>query len=554
MPYKRKTWFLTCIVTFFLLSLVACGRVPTASTPSPIATAPTTAIPAPATPTIPPTQTATLPVATVSVVEPSPTPTSPATAAKDRLTARTQQMGLDNTGLWQYEPGNFVHPRTLEVIGDTAYLLDSGRVLRLDLLHPTPPQVILQAGAIIDAVPVLEPFDLDSAGEMLYVLDRAGDVYNYNTVTNLWQLDRYDRRVRDVSSQYYVALSADTDTRFLLETSYKFVQAYTDDGDIYAWLSGDGREVDLSVQGGFAYVLTQAGAEMGQVVKVEAALRTQVEWTLSGVLTRPRSILATPTTLYILDQAGSHLQAFTAASGKFIRDWTFTEPISTFWADDTRLILAGRDALYFVERPEQLATITGGVLLASGQPHDPLTLATLEGLLRPIVDTSVALREFQLPGAPRHYRLGVHEGMDFYKTIGTPVQAVAAGVIIRADTSYITPTAWLFGQMHETVLAEGFTSPEVLDFYRGRQIWLQLDNGWVAHYAHLSAIAPGIEVGTRVTVGQRLGNVGNSGSPITQENPDGDVHLHFELWLGDHYLGQFLHPIEVREWLEIIWP
>jgi hypothetical protein len=33
----------------------------------------------------------------------------------------------------------------------------------------------------------------------------------------------------------------------------------------------------------------------------------------------------------------------------------------------------------------------------------------------------------------------------------------------------------------------------------------------------------------------------------TTGTADGD--LHFELWLGDHYLGQFLRPIELREWL-----
>ena len=29
-----------------------------------------------------------------------------------------------------------------------------------------------------------------------------------------------------------------------------------------------------------------------------------------------------------------------------------------------------------------------------------------------------------------------------------------------------------------------------------------------------------------------------------------DAHLHFELWVDGHYLGQFLRPIEVRELVE----
>lgn len=493
-------------------------------------------------------------------VAPQPTPTLPATPlpaneapAKDNsLDSMAWQMGLGNTGVWLYETNSFIHPRALEVMGEVAYLLDSGRVLRLDLRHPTSPEVILQAGMVIDDVPVIEPFDLSSEGDMLYVLDRAGDVYRYNTAAGLWRLDRYDRAVRDVSSQYYVGIAAAADTRFLLETSYHFVQAYTAQGDSYAWLTDGAREIDLSVADGFAYVLTQAAPDVGQLTKVEAALRRQVEWQLEGVLTRPRHIQATSSTLTVLDQAGYRLQTFDPTTGTFQHAWNFTQPISAFWNDGQQLILAAQDTLYFIGQPEKQAVISGGVPLADNLPHDPQILANLEGLVIPVLNTTVAGREFQLPGAPRHYRLGVHEGMDFYKAIGTPVLAVADGVVIRADTSYITATEKLFGEMRETVMASGYTPEEVLDFYRGRQIWLQLDNGWVARYAHLSTIAPDIVEGTRVTAGQIMGQVGNSGSPITQQNPEGDVHLHFELWLGEHYLGQFLHPIEVLEWLGII--
>lgn len=526
---------------------VACGRVQPPSLPLPVTMAATqpsstptgqpTPIPATLTPNVLPTP-----------ANPTPVPLDKPDTAADRA----WQMGLSDTGVWLYDPNSFIHPRALEVIDETAFLLDSGRVLRLNLAQPEPPETILQAGVIIDNVPVLEPFDLAGSGHMLYVLDRAGDVYRYDTTTAVWQLDRYDRPVRDVSSQYYVALAAEAEMRFLLETSYKFVQAYDNSGDRYAWLTGTAWEVDMSVAEGYAYVLTQLSDQTGQVAKVEAAERVQVEFTLGSEVTRPRHIQTTATTLAILDQAGFRLQTFNPHTGEPQQSWQFTHPISTFWADENQLILVGRDTLYFVHQPERTATISGGLTLTENQPHDVLTLTTLQGLLSPIANTTVALREFQLPGAPRHYRLGVHEGMDFYKAIGTPVLAIADGTIIRADTTYITPTERLFGEMRDTVFALGMTPPETLDFYRGRQVWLQLDNGWVARYAHLSAIPQGIEVGMRVMAGQTIGKVGNSGSPITQQNPEGDVHLHFELWLGNFYLGQFLHPIEVQEWLGII--
>ena len=69
---------------------------------------------------------------------------------------------------------------------------------------------------------------------------------------------------------------------------------------------------------------------------------------------------------------------------------------------------------------------------------------------------------------------------------------------------------------------------------------------------HLSAIDPAIQEGVTVQAGQTIGAVGNTGSPVSLEGPNTDAHLHFELWLNDHYLGQYLRPIETREWLAII--
>ena len=38
--------------------------------------------------------------------------------------------------------------------------------------------------------------------------------------------------------------------------------------------------------------------------------------------------------------------------------------------------------------------------------------------------------------------------------------------------------------------------------------------------------------------------------PASVNSETEDAHLHFELWLGDIHLGQFLRPIEIRELLE----
>ncbi|MBX3060152.1 MAG: M23 family metallopeptidase, partial [Anaerolineae bacterium] len=72
-------------------------------------------------------------------------------------------------------------------------------------------------------------------------------------------------------------------------------------------------------------------------------------------------------------------------------------------------------------------------------------------------------------------------------------------------------------------------------------------DGTIARYAHLSGIEEEVVVGTAVTAGQRIGLVGNTGSPLSVSSATEDAHLHFELWLNGHYLGQFLRPVEVRE-------
>lgn len=86
----------------------------------------------------------------------------------------------------------------------------------------------------------------------------------------------------------------------------------------------------------------------------------------------------------------------------------------------------------------------------------------------------------------------------------------------------------------------------------GQQIWILHENGLVTRYAHLRSIASGIAEGVQVSRGQVIGEVGNSGSPASLESQKADAHLHFELWLGETYLGQFLRPIETRMWVERI--
>jgi murein DD-endopeptidase MepM/ murein hydrolase activator NlpD len=89
----------------------------------------------------------------------------------------------------------------------------------------------------------------------------------------------------------------------------------------------------------------------------------------------------------------------------------------------------------------------------------------------------------------------MHEGTDMAGSYGTPVYATADGVVTHAgwDNGY------------------------------GRLIKIQHDFGVETRYAHLSQVR--VEVGQRVSRGDRIGDMGNSGRST-------GTHLHYEVRLG----------------------
>ena len=138
-----------------------------------------------------------------------------------------------------------------------------------------------------------------------------------------------------------------------------------------------------------------------------------------------------------------------------------------------------------------------------------------------------------LPGAPRDYRAGIHEGIDFPAPTGTPVLAAASGTVARVDVSFLD---WNREQQEMALyeaLTLGYTPAATLDRIRGRQVWIDHGKGVVTRYAHLSAVEP-LVVGEKIEAGTLLGQVGSSGYP------EGGPHLHFEVRIGDDYYGDGL--------------
>ncbi|MFN2180882.1 MAG: M23 family metallopeptidase [Candidatus Promineifilaceae bacterium] len=468
-----------------------------------------------------------------------------------------------NTGLWQFGEDTLVHPIALVTKQETAYLIDSGRVMSLDLQNPGSLRTLLAPGGAVENVVVMEPLDLDLTDDFLFVLDRAGDVYKYHFADRTWQLDRYDRPAAESSGEYFVALAAAQSEaqsepgRALLETNYKFAQIY-DSATSRIWRLPELRGVDIDYFAGDAYVLQRALYDNSSAINkyhdtgVISSFRPRIE------SEDPLQVIATEEGVYVLDQGGRRLLLFDSQYGALLRMMQLPQdqPASAVAVDKKSgtLLMAGQDRLYLFGRPQQRISVMGDTKPVELQAHDPRLLAQLDDFVVPVGGSNISVSDFQLPGAPRHYRLGVHRGLDFYWQPGTKVLAAGDGVIIRADTDYVDPSAADLAAWYAESTSSGFTPEDILDNYMGRQVWIEHEPGIVSRYAHLRGIEPGIEAGVSVSRGQPIGEVGNTGSPASLEGESADAHLHYELWLGDTYLGEYLRPSETRDWIEQIYP
>jgi murein DD-endopeptidase MepM/ murein hydrolase activator NlpD len=171
--------------------------------------------------------------------------------------------------------------------------------------------------------------------------------------------------------------------------------------------------------------------------------------------------------------------------------------------------------------------------------------------IMPIKNATISTFNGQLANAPRKYRNGFHQGFDFYEGFcsvkiekGTPVVAIGDGRIIRADTDYVEVEP----KKRETLLQEAhnlsYTLDSTLDILRGRQIWVDHGHNIVSRYCHLSGIDS--EIAKYVTKGEIIGFVGGTGTKSKVP------HLHFEIRLGDDFLGKGKSPREIREIINYI--
>lgn len=192
-------------------------------------------------------------------------------------------------------------------------------------------------------------------------------------------------------------------------------------------------------------------------------------------------------------------------------------------------------------------------------PPSTLDPDDLAGFLFPLNGACLPDSDRLMPNASRDYRNGVHEGIDWYDLSGcarvaegTPVLAMFDGVVARAALGYENLTPAVLADLEQRTEACQCSDPDVLDIYRGRQVWIDHGNGVVSLYAHLGAIAEGVFAGAEVTRGQVIAFVGESGTPESITDPGTEMHLHAEVQTDGAFLGEGLPAGQVRALYEAL--
>jgi murein DD-endopeptidase MepM/ murein hydrolase activator NlpD len=213
------------------------------------------------------------------------------------------------------------------------------------------------------------------------------------------------------------------------------------------------------------------------------------------------------------DEMGSveSTKTFTFAAGKAVVNQagagltvTLTDDLNGFPAG-TKVVVADVSASAGAATPSATATATPTVAPTSTATPEP-TATPKPRDTTPAWKKRLISRRFVFPvggkttiGGPfGAFRAdtGFHEGNDLFADFGTPVVAVADGVIANVGSLPIS----------------------------GNRLWVYADSGDQFFYAHLASFAPAAVDGRHVEAGTILGYVGNTGD--AEPTPP---HLHFEI-------------------------
>lgn len=459
--------------------------------------------------------------------------------------------------------------------GDVLYVLADGSLYRLrpEDVDAGSVQLVpaLSAGQRISGPVVQEIADIafDAVSGALYALDKAGHVYRVDTATGEVSLSY--RAFNDPDEQFFselVALTVDERGRpVMLDTAYGalWTPAGVDSLDAVGQANELAEGADVAYAGGRFYVLLQDG----RVVTVSQQSGTSPWQGPAGrelVLSVSASGHLGPDVLVVVDALRREVSALRPESGEVLTTHVFdTTDVGLLrdaaFAGGRLYAVAGGELLVFPGRADGMAE---AACPPPGSPGRPLlygydVLAALQGWQFPIRGGTLPVWPRLYPGSSRIYRQGVHYGLDLYYwnapegfSIGWHILAPSAGQVTAASVGYVPVTGPEFDRLVAASETAGYTPPDALARFGGRQVEVDHGNGVRTLYLHLDEIADDIESGAAVQQGQLIGTVGVTGTEGEGRPEVAGPHLHLEIWLGDRYLG---HGITIREtmwWLEQI--
>ena len=154
-----------------------------------------------------------------------------------------------------------------------------------------------------------------------------------------------------------------------------------------------------------------------------------------------------------------------------------------------------------------------------------------------------------LPNAPREYRNGFHEGIDFSSPLNYPIKAVYDGIVIRSNNMHEDVDIATYSEILMTTEKLKKTPEDIYNFILlGKSV--VIDHGYsitkkfrsITVYAHLSSIPEDVKPGKKVKMGDIIGFSGNTGTSSGALRNEKGAHLHWEIHFDDskgrYFLGQ----------------
>jgi hypothetical protein len=464
----------------------------------------------------------------------------------------------------------------IEASGDTLFLLIDGGLYQMDRLTADAgaPQLlpVLLPGDRVATRPVQELSDLavDAGTGLVYVLDKAGNVFRYEAATKLTAISYNANPQADYDNDLppqIDAITLDAAGRLiLLNTAHGAL--WTPEGIGALAVVNEARRleqgVDVTAADGRLYALRYDGSMVTITDELGSDMWREPDPGGLGLALKTSTHFGGLEMIYVVDGLRREVVGMLPSGDQPVIRYAFAFPDLGLLRDAA--FAGGR--LYAVADDQLL--VFPGLVNDSGATACPPpsagsymrprlygidVIAALHGTTFPIEGATLPPWPRAYPGASRLYRLGVHQGLDIFAYnappgfgIGWPVLALAAGKVERSILTYIEMSDEEFDQMTAQAQALGQTPPDILERLSGRQVILDHGQGIRSVYSHLDEVAPGVVAGAQVQAGQLIGTVGVTGTQGEARPGTVGPHLHFEIWLGERYLGQGITLRETMWW------